>query len=118
MCWQQAVIRLDDGSEVINFCANNYLGLSNSPKLVEAAVSGPTGGLLGGKAIADMAGLTNAICCDLGGTSFDICLIVDGEPHTSSEGEFEGYPVKLPIGLKIRHYGKVKGGRHLFCPLE
>ncbi|MCE5249181.1 glycine C-acetyltransferase [bacterium] len=34
---QSALIRLEDGSEVINFCANNYLGLSNSPVLVEAA---------------------------------------------------------------------------------
>ena len=34
---QSAVIGLEDGSEVINFCANNYLGLSNSPELIEAA---------------------------------------------------------------------------------
>jgi glycine C-acetyltransferase len=34
---QDAVITLEDGSEVINFCANNYLGLANSPTLVEAA---------------------------------------------------------------------------------
>ncbi len=34
---QGAVIRLDDGREVVNFCANNYLGLSSAPWLVEAA---------------------------------------------------------------------------------
>ena len=34
---QDAVIRLSDGSEVINFCANNYLGLSSHPRVVEAA---------------------------------------------------------------------------------
>jgi len=34
---QDAVITLDDGTEVINFCANNYLGLANSRRLVEAA---------------------------------------------------------------------------------
>ncbi len=34
---QDAVIKLQDGSEVINFCANNYLGLSSHPKVVEAA---------------------------------------------------------------------------------
>ncbi|MHB9030008.1 MAG: glycine C-acetyltransferase [Candidatus Latescibacterota bacterium] len=34
---QGAVIRLQDGREVINFCANNYLGLAGSPELVEAA---------------------------------------------------------------------------------
>jgi len=34
---QDAVIRLSDGSEVINFCANNYLGLSNHPAVIDAA---------------------------------------------------------------------------------
>jgi glycine C-acetyltransferase len=34
---QDAVITLDDGTEVINFCANNYLGLANSRRLVQAA---------------------------------------------------------------------------------
>jgi glycine C-acetyltransferase len=34
---QQAEIRVRDGAEVLNFCANNYLGLSNHPRLVEAA---------------------------------------------------------------------------------
>ncbi len=34
---QDAVITLADGSEVVNFCANNYLGLANHPDLVGAA---------------------------------------------------------------------------------
>lgn len=34
---QQAVIRLADGKEVINLCANNYLGLADHPKLIKAA---------------------------------------------------------------------------------
>ncbi|MEP1034638.1 glycine C-acetyltransferase [Ekhidna sp.] len=34
---QDADITLSDGSEVINFCANNYLGLSSHPKVIEAA---------------------------------------------------------------------------------
>ncbi|MBT0569904.1 glycine C-acetyltransferase [Curvibacter sp. CHRR-16] len=34
---QGALIRLQDGREVINMCANNYLGLSSHPKVVEAA---------------------------------------------------------------------------------
>src|SRR5512133_3156271 len=36
---QDAVIRLDSGQEVLNFCANNYLGLSNHPELITAAKS-------------------------------------------------------------------------------
>ena len=34
---QQASIRVQDGAEVINFCANNYLGLSDDPQIVAAA---------------------------------------------------------------------------------
>jgi len=34
---QDAVIRLDGGAEVLNFCANNYLGLSAHTRVVEAA---------------------------------------------------------------------------------
>jgi glycine C-acetyltransferase len=34
---QDAVIKLSDGKEVINFCANNYLGLSSHPRVISAA---------------------------------------------------------------------------------
>ncbi len=34
---QGAAISVSTGQEVLNFCANNYLGLSNNPKLVQAA---------------------------------------------------------------------------------
>ena len=34
---QDAVIKISTGQEVINFCANNYLGLSSHPKVMQAA---------------------------------------------------------------------------------
>ncbi|PQJ80449.1 glycine C-acetyltransferase [Polaribacter porphyrae] len=34
---QDAVIKISSGEEVINFCANNYLGLSNHPEVIQAA---------------------------------------------------------------------------------
>ncbi len=34
---QDAVIKISTGEEVINFCANNYLGLSNNKEVIEAA---------------------------------------------------------------------------------
>jgi glycine C-acetyltransferase len=37
---QGPAIHLADGREVLNFCANNYLGLADDPRLVDAAIDG------------------------------------------------------------------------------
>ncbi|WJG28576.1 glycine C-acetyltransferase [Vibrio furnissii] len=37
---QQAAVHIASGEEVLNFCANNYLGLANHPSLIEAAKVG------------------------------------------------------------------------------
>jgi len=37
---QKAEIKVKPGIDVLNFCANNYLGLANNPELIEAAKSG------------------------------------------------------------------------------
>ena len=34
---QDAIIKISSGEEVINFCANNYLGLSSHPEVIQAA---------------------------------------------------------------------------------
>ena len=35
---QSAEIHTKEGGDVLNFCANNYLGLSSHPKVIEAAI--------------------------------------------------------------------------------
>ena len=37
---QQALVSIGSGEQVLNFCANNYLGLANHPELIEAAKKG------------------------------------------------------------------------------
>ncbi|MFC7233488.1 hydantoinase/oxoprolinase family protein [Saliphagus sp. GCM10025308] len=58
--------------------------------------SGPAGGVSGANHYGS-ADSPNLITMDMGGTSCDVSLIVDGEPITSTEGEIEwGIPVQFP----------------------
>jgi len=41
--------------------------------------SGPVGGVIASRALAQKLGLPNVICADMGGTSFDVALVRDGE---------------------------------------
>ncbi len=60
-------------------------------------LSGIAGGAIGGAWYARSAGAGQAIMLDMGGTSCDVCLIVDGEPLYSSDYEIEyGFPVSVP----------------------
>jgi N-methylhydantoinase A len=66
-------------------------------RAVHLVNSGPAGGALATATFGKLAGLDQVIGVDMGGTSFDVCLIVNGRPRTKSEGEFEGFPVKVPM---------------------
>ena len=60
-------------------------------------LSGIAGGAIGGAYAARTAGTPQAIALDMGGTSCDVCLIVDGEALYSSDFEIEfGFPVSVP----------------------
>jgi N-methylhydantoinase A len=55
------------------------------------------GGAIGGRALAETTGRPNLICIDMGGTSFDASLIVDGLPSASNEAELEGLPIQMSV---------------------
>jgi N-methylhydantoinase A len=61
-----------------------------------ALVSGPAAGAVGAARIARSAGHSNAIAFDMGGTSTDVCLIVDGVAARIAERDVGGLPVRLP----------------------
>ena len=50
------------------------------PRMHEACLSGPIGGLLGCRYLGQERGIGNLVCSDMGGTSFDVGLIMSGEP--------------------------------------
>jgi N-methylhydantoinase A/oxoprolinase/acetone carboxylase beta subunit len=67
-------------------------------------LSGPAGGVLAGAAAATAAGYPNAVTFDMGGTSTDVCLVLDGSPAPAAERVVAGFPVRLP-GLDVHTIG-------------
>jgi N-methylhydantoinase A len=61
-----------------------------------ALVSGPAAGTVGAALLARRAGFENAISFDMGGTSTDVSLIVDGRARLAAEREVGGLPLRLP----------------------
>jgi N-methylhydantoinase A len=59
--------------------------------------SGPAGGMLGARALAERLQLDRVIATDVGGTSFDVGLVVDGEPSYADAPVFAQFPVALPV---------------------
>jgi len=58
--------------------------------------SGPAAGPKAGVYYGGIHGLSNVITIDMGGTSFDACLIKDGKPETTTEAEISDYRIALP----------------------
>ena len=59
-------------------------------------LSGPAGGVRAGAAAARAAGYPNAVTFDMGGTSTDVCLVLDGRPAPAAQRSVAGFPVRLP----------------------
>ncbi|MEQ8514183.1 MAG: hydantoinase/oxoprolinase family protein [Chromatocurvus sp.] len=66
-------------------------------KPVYTLLSGPVGGTIAGAALSQRCGRPNLLCVDMGGTSFDLSLVVDGEASTTLETELEGLPLLMSI---------------------
>jgi N-methylhydantoinase A len=65
-------------------------------RAVQTLFSGPVGGTVAGVAVGAQVGSDRLICVDMGGTSFDVSLVVDGEADIDSELEIVGHPVLTP----------------------
>ena len=61
-----------------------------------ALLSGPAAGVVGAARLAALAGFENALSFDMGGTSTDVCAIVDGEARREHERLVDGLPIRLP----------------------
>ncbi len=64
---------------------------------IQTLLSGPVGGTIGGAGLSHAMDRPNLLCVDMGGTSFDMSLIVNGLPNVSTETELEGLPILMPL---------------------
>jgi len=62
------------------------------------ALSGPAAGVIAAGAIANAAGFSHVITCDLGGTSFDVSLIADGQMALAAQATIDfGLVIRSPM---------------------
>jgi len=64
---------------------------------LQTLLSGPVGGAIAGAELSRQTNRPNLIGIDMGGTSFDVSLIVDGEPDVSAEARLEGLPMLMSV---------------------
>ncbi|MGZ5874057.1 MAG: hydantoinase/oxoprolinase family protein [Bradyrhizobium sp.] len=65
---------------------------------VRTALSGPAAGVIAAATIARQAGYDNAITCDLGGTSFDVSVIVGGQASLAAQTTIDfGLVIRTPM---------------------
>jgi N-methylhydantoinase A len=69
--------------------------VANKP--ITTILSGPAAGVLAASFIGGHAGYRHLLTLDGGGTSTDVCLIEDLEPHVTTESAIDGHPVKTPM---------------------
>lgn len=63
----------------------------------ETLLSGPAGGVMAGTRLAAESRHKNLITADVGGTSFDVSVIHDGQPSYASQSEVDGLALRVPI---------------------
>ena len=66
-------------------------------KPVTLAVSGPAGGIVSSSHLGKTIGAKNILTADMGGTSFDVSVIYQGEPTTVSRAQIGPFQTNLPI---------------------
>jgi N-methylhydantoinase A len=68
-----------------------------SRSAAKLVLSGPAGGVMGGAFVAAAAGLNDIITYDMGGTSTDVALVLDGQPQWTTRSTIDSLPIGLPV---------------------
>jgi N-methylhydantoinase A len=71
-------------------------------------LSGPSGGALATLRMSEALSRPNLLGVDMGGTSFDVCVVREGAVTQMTQGEIDELPVRLPM-IEIRTIGSGGG---------
>lgn len=83
---------------VVMQCYGGCVSLEESEKQPIGNISsGPAGGLMASKFLAELLGYRNVITADVGGTSFDVGIIANGEPELNTEPVIGQYAIRTPM---------------------
>lgn len=89
----------------------------DAKELARTLISGPIGGMVGARHIAEQLGEKNIVCSDIGGTSFDLGLITDGEFTMKAMPDMARFMLKLPL-IDIDSVGSGTGSYARVNPLS
>jgi N-methylhydantoinase A len=91
-----AVIKSNGGEMTLEAAANAPIHMT---------VSGPTGGVIAGKYVANLLGIDSLVTIDMGGTSTDVATVTNGQESFTTGFEIEwGVPIQIPM-IDIRTIG-------------
>ncbi len=101
---------------IMNSLGGVFLASDAARRAVEMISSGPAGGILGTMSLGKALGYENIIASDMGGTSFDVGLVVRGQPVVAQVAEAARYHINVPmvedisIGAGGGSIARVQGG--------
>lgn len=109
--------RLDGRLREMGFSGTSLITRSGSGSMTfaeaedrpfETIMSGPVGGAQGASELARMLGIDLLVTADVGGTSFDTALVVNGDPQVLFEGMIDNMPIQSPW-VDVRSIGSGGG---------
>ncbi len=101
-------LRDDAGLANPPLIANSTGGVSTVDAISRAPIqmmeSGPAGGAIGAAYLAEKLGTPNLVTGDVGGTSYDVSIVVDGKTLLATEHDLLGYTAKVS-SIDVRSVG-------------
>jgi N-methylhydantoinase A len=87
-----------EGEFLVTRCDGGVMSAAEAKdESVRTLISGPASGVMGASTLARSMGIENLITIDMGGTSLDAALVIDGQPSLSASTRVEGFPLLVPV---------------------